>query len=137
MQAIGLLILRVGLGVFMMKHGWGKVDWVMNGIPEGKSFDPIGMGDTASLICATAAELGGGLLVILGLLTRFASLSIAFTMGVAAFVVHAEDGWSGKEPALIFLFGFACLVFTGAGAISIDAKLFGGKKSDAGEIEPS
>ncbi|MEQ8764201.1 MAG: DoxX family protein [Planctomycetota bacterium] len=131
--SLGLLILRVGFGVYMMTHGWGKVQMVMDG--EFGEMDPIGLGPKMSMIFAAAAEFGGALLVVLGLGTRFGAAAVAFTMGVAAFVVHANDPWTmsaagnGKEPALLFMTAFLSLVFTGAGRFSVDAWLWNKRKA--------
>jgi putative oxidoreductase len=143
LSSVGLLILRLGMGGFMATHGWGKVQMLRAGDFAGFG-DPIGIGPAPSLILATAAEFGCALLVALGLGTRFAALPVAFTMGVAAFVAHATDPWtsgkgaelffsgqskmwSSKEPALVYLFGFLSLVFTGGGRFALDA-LIGRKR---------
>lgn len=124
-NSIGLLILRVGIGGFMATHGWGKVQMVFDGKFD-EFNDPIGLGNKLSLIMAASAEFLGAALVILGCGTRFAAAAVVFTMGVAAFVVHANDPWTmgegkSKEPALLFLIPFLTLIFTGAGKFSIDA----------------
>lgn len=138
--SIGLLILRVGLSAYMMSHGWGKVQMIMNGQYE-MFGDPIGLGNHLSLILAAGAEFVCPLLVLVGLLTRLSALPVVFTMIVAAFVVHANDPWSmgkaaelfmsgqseswgSKEPALLFAIPFLALVFTGPGKLSIDAILW-------------
>jgi len=137
--SVGLLILRVGLGGFMASHGWGKVQMVLDG-RLGEFADPIGLGSGVSLVFAAGAEFVCAILVMAGLLTRFAAAAVAFTMGVAAFVVHSADpwsmgegarrflekeaeSWSSKEPALLFLVPFLALVFTGPGRFSLDAHL--------------
>lgn len=124
--SIGLLVLRIGVGVLMLTHGWGKVQMLF-GDPPPAPFDPIGLGQTTSLALAALGEFVGSLLVVLGLLTRVGALLVVATMAVAAFVVHANDPWlmsggAAKEPALIFLTAFLTLVFTGAGRYSLDAK---------------
>jgi putative oxidoreductase len=125
MQSVGLLILRLGMGGYMMTHGWGKLQMVIN-----RQFDqfgdPIGLGNTLSLILAMLAEFFCALLVLIGLGTRVAAVPVVLTMGVAAFVVHASDPWTmgggaSKEPALLFLTGFLALVFLGGGRFSFDA----------------
>jgi putative oxidoreductase len=102
--------------------------------------DPIGLGPHLTLILATVAEFLGPLLVMVGLFTRFAAVPPVIAMAVAALVVHAPHPWSAetaamaffagtsevwfsKEPALVYLFPFLCLVFTGAGRFSLDAWL--------------
>ena len=42
---------------------------------------------------ATAAELGGAILLALGLAVRLISIPLMVTMLVAAFAVHWENGW--------------------------------------------
>lgn len=136
LSSIGLLVLRVGAGGYMMTHGWGKLQRVIAGELD-KFADPIGIGTGASLVLSAGAEFGCALLVVLGLFTRWAAIPVAFTMLVAAFVVHASDpwtmgraaqlfqageaqSWSSKEPALLFLVPFLALAFLGGGRFSLD-----------------
>lgn len=123
--SIGLLILRLGVGAYMTSHGWGKLQMVLAGDFDNFG-DPIRLGSGLSLVLAMTAEFACALLVMLGLATRLAAVPVVFAMGVAAFVVHANDPWSmgpgrSKEPALLFLIPFLALIFTGAGRFSIDA----------------
>ena len=134
--SIGLLILRAGAGIFLMTHGWGKLQRVLAG--QWDAFgDPIGIGTGPSLALATGAEFFCALLVVLGLFTRWAAIPPVVTMAVAAFVAHGGDpwtagagarlfqageaaSWASKEPALLFLTCFLALVFTGPGQYSLD-----------------
>jgi putative oxidoreductase len=135
--ALGLLILRLGIGGYMLTHGWGKLQMLLAGNFE-QMGDPIGLGPVASLVLVTFAELVCALLVTIGLATRPAAAVIAFSMAVAAFVAHAADPWTmqrafeiffagesefpvSKQPALMYLIVFLSLVFTGAGEWSLDA----------------
>lgn len=135
--ALGLLILRLGIGGYMMTHGWGKLQMLLAGNFE-QMGDPIGLGPVASLVLITFAELVCAFLVVIGLATRPAAAVIAFAMAVAAFVAHAADPWTmqrafeiflagesqfpvSKQPAVTFLIVFLSLVFTGAGEWSLDA----------------
>jgi putative oxidoreductase len=134
--SIGLLILRLGIGGFLITHGWGKVQMLLAGNAD-KFGDPIGLGSALSLVLVTASEFLCALLIILGLATRFAALPVVISMAVAAFVVHARDPWTmgaaanaffsgasktwfSKEPALLYLIPFLSLVFTGGGRLSLD-----------------
>ncbi len=137
MTAVGLLILRLGLGGYMLTHGWGKV--LMLAAGDFHLFgDPIGLGSELSLILVVWAEFVGAFLVVLGLATRVAAVSVVIAMGVAAFVAHGADpwtmgqaaelylageakSWASKEPALLYLIPFLALVFTGAGPIALDS----------------
>lgn len=140
-NSIGLLILRLGVGGFMLTHGWSKVKMLTAGQFE-QMGSVLGLSPEVGLVLITLAEFGAALLVILGLATRFAAPVLVIAMGVAAFVAHANDPWtmergaalfmsgeaefwSSKEPALLYLFPFLALTFTGAGAFSLDALLAG------------
>lgn len=123
--SVGLLILRLGVGGHMVGHGWGKLQMLLGGEAE-KFGDPIGLGETPSLVLIVGAEFVCALLVVLGLATRWAAVPVVVGMAVAAFVVHGGDPWmmagtgGSKEPALLFLIPFLALVFTGGGRFSLD-----------------
>lgn len=134
--SIGLLILRIGIGGYLITHGWGKLQMLLAGGAD-KFGDPIGLGSTLSLALVTTSEFICALLIILGLGTRIAAVPVVISMSVAAFVVHAKDPWTmeaaanaffsgasktwfSKEPALLYLIPFLSLVFTGGGRLSLD-----------------
>jgi putative oxidoreductase len=118
----GLLLLRLFGGLALaLGHGLGK-------IPPSEGFIGMvgGLGFPAPEVFAWAsglAEFGGGLLLAMGLLTRPASLIVAFNMAVAAFLQHADDPFGGKEKALLFLAIAVCFLLTGPGRFSLDALL--------------
>ncbi len=120
----GLLVLRVGLGALMVTHGVQKCKIILSG-GAGQWLDPIGLGGATSLYLATFAELVCATLVILGLFTRSASLILAFTMFVAAFVFLKSAPWGDKELAVVFFVGFTSLFFLGGGEHSFSHVLFG------------
>ena len=134
--SIGLLILRLGIGGYLITHGWGKLQMLLAGGAENFG-DPIGLGSTLSLTLVTTAEFLCALLIILGLATRLAAVPVVITMAVAAFVIHANDPWTmeasakaffsgasktwfSKEPALLYLIPYLSLVLTGGGKFSLD-----------------
>ncbi len=126
----GLLILRIGAGGFLATHGWGKVQMVFEGRFDEWN-DPLGIGNTISLIGAATSEFLCSILVIVGYRTRLTAIPPVFTMAVAAFIVHQNDPLTGpppsKEAALLFMACFLALVFTGAGRFSLDGMLWGRK----------
>ena len=69
---------------------------------------------------AALSEFAGGILVIVGLATRFGALMIFATMGVAFFIHHAPDPFSKKELAFLFWAFSGALMLTGAGKFSLD-----------------
>ncbi len=134
--SIGTLVLRLGIGGFLVTHGWGKLQMLLAGAAD-KFGDPIGLGNTLSLWLVTFSEFFCASLVILGLATRLAAVPVVISMSVAAFVIHARDPWTmdaaakaffsgasktwfAKEPALLYLIPLLSLVFTGGGKFSLD-----------------
>lgn len=74
------------------------------------------------------AQFLGGLLLILGLLTRWTGLVIAFNFVVALWMVHWPEDYRAWWPAGILIFlglHFAC---RGGGRWSVDALLFGDRR---------
>lgn len=123
----GLLILRVGIGIMFMCHGfpklmagpevWTKIGGALSTM--GVNFAPTFMGFMAAI-----SEFGGGLLLTLGLLTRPACFFLLSTMIVAT-VMHVKSGdpfvkYSHALEAAILFFS---LLFIGPGKISLDDKL--------------
>lgn len=136
---LGLFVVRAFAGIAMaLGHGWGKlVHEGPIGPTEGfvKYIGSMGLPMPEVLAWgAGLAELVGGALMAIGLLTRPAALAVAGTMAVAAFKVHASDPLWGASPskefALLYL-SVAVLVFlAGPGRISFDRVI-------AGDPEPA
>ena len=97
-----LLILRVAIGIFMLTHGMGKLYKLFGDEPIAFA-DPIGIGETASLVLAVFAEVFCSVLLIFGLATRLAAIPLIITMFVAGFIVHAGDEFRVKEMAFLYL----------------------------------
>ena len=112
----GILIIRLFFGLAIAAHGAQKLfGWFGgHGIKAtGSMFESIGFRPGA--VFATAAgltEMGGGLLMALGLFTPLGAAGVVSTMLVAMISVHLKNGF--------FAVGIA---FTGPGAISLDALL--------------
>ena len=120
MQPLGLLVLRLVLGAIMIAHGYPRafgglhhsVEFVRSlGIPGWMAYLSI------------AAELGGGVLLIVGFLTRFTALCICIDMVVATSMVHYKNGFTGQgnyQFTLALAAMAFSLIFFGAGPIAID-----------------
>lgn len=117
-QDLGILVLRlVGGATMLLAHGWPKLAGFqerMNVFP-----DPLGIGSSLSLGLAIFAEVGCAILLILGVLTRLASIPLFITMAVAFFIVHADDPFGRKELAFVFLGIYASTFFLGGGQFSL------------------
>lgn len=119
---LAVLILRVGVSILMLTHGYAKLTRYLGG--DHSFADPIGIGEKASVILTIMAEFGCSILVILGLFTRAALIPLAFTMVVVAFIVHGNDPFGDKEHPLLFLISYVALLLTGPGKYSVDNRLY-------------
>ena len=94
MTDIGLLAIRAMLGTVFMYHGSQKLfAWFGGSGIEGFAGFLGTQGvplPTLNAYMAAGAEFFGGLLILIGLLARLASIPVAFTMLVAAFMVHGH-----------------------------------------------
>ena len=86
--------------------------------------DPLGIGNTPSLLLAIFAEVFCALLLAAGLLTRFATFVLVVFFVVLVFIVHKNDPLKEKENAILFLVVMLALLFCGPGKWSLD-KLIG------------
>jgi putative oxidoreductase len=116
---MSLLLLRLGIGGLMLTHGLPKLQRLF-GDGEISFADPLGIGMLPSLLAAIIAEVVGSIMIILGLGTRLASISLIFTMAVAVFMVHADDPFARKELGLIYLLAYSVLLIMGSGKFSVD-----------------
>jgi putative oxidoreductase len=122
-------ILRIGTGLLFMQHGLQK----LFGLFGGFGGTP---GATAPLMSqmglAGVLELGGGLLLVLGLFVRPVALILMIEMIVAYVMAHLPNGAvpieNGGELALLYGLIFLFLAARGAGPVSVDAR--------QGRVEP-
>lgn len=116
--SFGLLLLRITTGGLMIPIGYNKLinfSSMKNGFP-----DPFHIGSAASLGCLVFAEFFCGVLITLGLLTRFATIPLIIAMSVAVVVGHKGLIFGEGGHAALFLGGFLALLFTGPGKFSLD-----------------
>jgi putative oxidoreductase len=125
------LVLRVPIGLILAAHGAQKLFAWFGGYGlegTGQWMASIGLepGYLMALM-AGSAEFFGGLALALGVLTRPAALLTAFTMLIAIFSVHIDNGLfmsnNGYEYALTLLVAAVALAIQGGGRFSMDALL--------------
>ena len=138
MTSVGLLVLRVVLGVVLAAHGWQKFNqYTLAGTAS--SFEQMGV-PLASIVAPVVAtlELVGGIALILGLLSRvFAALLAADMLG-ALFLVHLSAGIfvdnGGYELVAILAAGAAAIALAGPGKISVDQLIFGRRSAGLNSV---
>lgn len=113
-----LLILRIGFAGMMLTHGIPKINMLFES--PIKFADPLGLGETTTLILTIIGEVIAPVLILIGFKTKLASIPAIITMVVAAFVVHANDPIDVKEKALLYLIAFIAIFMQGAGKFSVD-----------------
>lgn len=115
----GIFLLRISVSLLMLSHGIPKA---LEYEALGAQFpDPLGVTSEVSFQLVLFAEVGCSILLLLGLLGRFASVTLFIMMMVAAFVHHFSDPWSMRELPLLYAAVYATLTFTGPGSTSFDA----------------
>ena len=127
-EALAPLFIRLPAGVVFAAHGAQKLFGWFGGYGlhgTGQWMESIGLAPGYLMaLAAGSAEFFGGLLIILGLLTRPAALALVFTMLVAIVTVHLENGLfmsnNGYEFGLTLAAISLSLVFSGAGKASLD-----------------
>jgi putative oxidoreductase len=123
---VGLLVLRVGLGLIMAAHGAQKLFGWFDGPGldgTGQFFTSVGYpaGDTMAVV-AGLTETFGGLALAVGLLTPLAGAAVLGTM-LNALAVKWGDGFfapAGVEYELLLVVGAAAVALTGPGRYAAD-----------------
>ncbi len=147
MRSLGLLLLRVVIGLIMVAHGYpklfggaGKGEKLPEDTKEklGEGFagfmDQGGIEATAGTMeqlglpnpqmnawAAALIEFGGGLAMVLGWKARPAAAAIAFSQLVAGNKVHAGQGVGrGYEFNASLIAGAGCIALAGPGKLAVD-----------------
>jgi putative oxidoreductase len=125
--SFGLLVLRLAMGGLMIPHGYGKLKNFGQMIADGKSGQPMGwvspfdfLSAEVSLGLTVFAEFFCACLIVLGLMTRLASIPAAINMAVAAFLAHQGRIFGDGEHATLYMCGYLALLFAGPGKYSMD-----------------
>ena len=125
---LSALVLRVPVGIVLAAHGAQKLFAWFGGYGlegTGQYMESIGLAPGFLMaLLAGSAEFFGGLALVLGVLTRPAALVSAFTMLMAIFTAHINNGLflsnGGYEYALALFAATLSLVFSGAGRLAVD-----------------
>lgn len=132
-RPVGLLGLRIALGIIFIAHGYPKLAHLRGGAQMQSFFVEHGLPGYFVYIAGVIETFGGGLL-LLGLFTRAAALLLAMEMCVAIWKVHSGHGYLAvHDYEFPLTLAAACLALAtvGAGLISLDQPLFEGGRSRA------
>src|ERR1700723_3261386 len=127
---VGVLILRLVLGLTLAAHGYNKL-FGGGGIPgTARWFESIGMKHgTFQAVVAASTEMSAGLGLAAGLLTPIPAAGFVALMLVAAWTVHRPNGFfivkEGWEYNLVLATGAVVVATLGAGRDSLDWLIFG------------
>ncbi|RAV14840.1 DoxX family protein [Paenibacillus contaminans] len=132
MMALGLLLIRLVIGLTFAAHGTQKLfGWFGGYGPKGTGgfFESIGIKPGVTLaVLAGLAEVAGGLLFAAGLLTGVGAAFIVLTMLIAIVKVHGQNGYwataNGTEYNWALIVIAVGVALIGAGDYSLDAVLF-------------
>lgn len=136
---LALLALRVIFGAAFILHGAGKIvhafSWMGPDAPVPGFMQAL----------AALSEFGGGIAMVLGLLTPLAALGLLGTMSVALLMVHIPAGdpfvtsdptKHGFELPMIYWTIALFYLLAGPGAYSLDALLFNRNKAGLAHHSP-
>ena len=125
---IGLLLLRLSVGLTLAAHGTQKLFGWFGGPGldgTGKALAMLGFQGRRHALMAGLVEAGGGVLLAVGFLTPAAAALVVSVMFVAAVSAHIKQGFfmssGGYEYTLVLGVAGLTVAFTGPGALSLDA----------------
>ena len=118
-------VMRMVFGFTFLWHGSQKLFGFPGAVPEGIP--------DAVLYIAGPIELFGGVLVMIGLMTRWSAFLCSGLMAAAYWIAHGTQAvlpqMNGGELAVLYCFGFLFISAHGGGIWSVDAARAGGRVS--------
>src|SRR5919199_6745298 len=124
------LVVRVLVGLIMTAHGWQKLTQVGPANFGDQILGPLGVPLPEAMgYVVTFVELVGGILLIVGLLSRLAALLLTIDLVVAILLVKVNVGFlsgsngTGAELELALIGGFLVILLAGPGKLSVDHSL--------------
>lgn len=126
---VGLLILRVTVGLIFLTHGWPKL---MNGAAETAGFfGQLGIpAPAATAWLITLLEVAGGVALIVGAFVSIVAVLFVVHMATGIFLVHLSNGWyvigggqGGAEFNVLLIAALVTLLLAGSGRPALDDAL--------------
>jgi putative oxidoreductase len=123
LAGVAALLLRLSLAIMFFAHAWLKIK-VYTPAGTVKYFESLGV--PGWLAYATmAAEIGGGVLLFLGIETRWVALALVPLILGTIFLVHGKAGWlftnkdGGWEYPAFWTVGLLALALLGDGSAAL------------------
>ena len=119
---VGLIPLRLMIGVIFLYHGLQKVGIIGDGGFGGTAEMLRGMGFPGPAFWAVLlvlAEVAGGAMLVLGLLPRIGAAALAVVMAVALLTAHRGDPFAATHSQQMLLAGCITILIAGGGALSV------------------
>ncbi len=117
------LLLRISLALMFFAHAWLKIA-VFTPAGAAKYFESLGVPGFLAY-CTMAVEIGGGVLLLLGIETRWVALLLVPLIAGTIVLVHGKNGWlftnkdGGWEYPAFWIVGLIVLALLGDGAAAV------------------
>ena len=121
LRSWGTTLLRIVVGVVFVMHGGQKLFMGFHEVAGFLNQFGIPYPNVAAIVL-TVAEFFGGIAMVLGLLTRYIAVVLAFDMAVAIIVFHVHNGFfmpDGIEYPMVLLAANLSFIFSGGGAFEL------------------
>ena len=142
LASLAPLAVRLIVGIIMLAHGWQKLTEMGPGNFGGQMLAGLGVPLPVLMgYVVTFVEVVGGILLIVGFLSRLAALLLTINLVVAVLMVKVNVGLlsgssgTGAELDLALIAGFLVILFAGPGRFSVDHAL--GLEPDVAAEDPS
>ena len=127
LASLAPLAVRIIVGIIMLAHGWQKLTEMGPGNFGGQMLAGLGVPLPVFMgYVVTFIEIIGGILLIIGFLSRLAALLLTIDLVVAVLLVKVNVGFlsgssgTGAELDLALIAGFLVILFAGPGRLSVD-----------------
>ena len=127
MSDYAALLLRVSLALMFFAHAWLKIA-VFTPAGAAKYFESLGVPGFFAYL-TMAAEIGGGVLLLLGIGTRWVALALVPLILGTIVLVHGKNGWlftnkdGGWEYPAFWTVGLISLALLGDGTAALGPRL--------------
>lgn len=115
---MAVLLLRLTFGIVMVYYGYKLMTHFSENKTHGTSI--LGLSNEISLLLKIFIKLVCGLLIVLGLFSRLASLLVLLYMGYALYAQYHLDVFGSGTFAMVFFGGMFALLLLGPGKYSVD-----------------